>query len=130
MRRMNGDDDAQPFLAMPSDERSPTFSPNGRWLAYTSNASGQDEIYVYAFPDTSGGHWQISRGGGTEPLWSRDGRELFYWRRDEVVSVRVETESAFRMVGCEVLFKDDTYYRVPNHTKRRISTVIAVWTSW
>src|SRR6185503_13367913 len=51
---------------------------DGRWVAYDSNESGQFEIYVRPYPNTSGGRWQISTGGGRQPLWSRDGRELFY----------------------------------------------------
>jgi serine/threonine-protein kinase len=54
------------------------ISPDGRWLAYQSNESGQPEIYVRPFPDVQGGRWQVSRAGGTRPLWARSGRELFY----------------------------------------------------
>jgi serine/threonine-protein kinase len=53
-------------------------SPDGRWIAYDSNESGQFEIYVRPYPDAERGRWVISRGGGRQPLWSRDGRELFY----------------------------------------------------
>ena len=63
------------------DERQPVFSPDGRWLAYVSNASGIHEVYVRAFPDT-GGQWQISNGGGAFPVWSRNGRELFFRSSD------------------------------------------------
>src|SRR5258706_7857181 len=57
---------------------SPAFSPDGRWLAYTSNETGQDEIYVVPFPNTSAGKWAISAGGGTEPLWAHHGGEVFF----------------------------------------------------
>jgi serine/threonine-protein kinase len=60
-----------PFL-----ERYPTFSPDGRWLAYASDESGRDEVYVQPYPGS--GREQISTGGGLAPAWSRDGRELFY----------------------------------------------------
>jgi Tol biopolymer transport system component len=66
---------AELFLGTPFVEISPAFSPDGRWLAYTSNESGTYEVYVRPFPGP-GGKWQISTGGGTFPLWSRDGREL------------------------------------------------------
>jgi len=67
------------LLGAPSfDEFNPEVSPDDRWLAYESDESGRDEIYVRPFPDVSSGRWQISTAGGTRPLWSRDGRELFY----------------------------------------------------
>ena len=65
------------FLQTPFDERDPAFSPDGHWLAYSSNESGAAEVYVRAFPD-QGGRWQISNGGGTRPRWSRDGHELIF----------------------------------------------------
>ena len=60
------------------NERDAEVSPDGRWVAYGSNESGQSEVYVRPFPDVDGGHWQVSTGGGTRPLWARSGRELFY----------------------------------------------------
>jgi Tol biopolymer transport system component len=66
-----------PLLNSRFDEQYPEISPDGRWIAYTSDESGRDEVYVQPFPGL-GGKWQISDGGGSEPLWSRDGRELFY----------------------------------------------------
>ena len=65
------------FLGTPFNERSPAFSPDGRWLAYASNESGSFEVYVRPFPGP-GGQWQISAGGGQYPFWSRDGCELVY----------------------------------------------------
>jgi len=66
---------AELFLETPFSEAYPAFSPDGRWLAYASNESETWEVYVRPFPGP-GGRWQISTGGGTFPLWSRDGREL------------------------------------------------------
>ena len=54
------------------------ISPDGRWMAYTSDESGKSEIYVRPFPDVDKGKWQVSTSGGGSPLWSPDGRELFY----------------------------------------------------
>jgi Tol biopolymer transport system component len=68
---------ATPFLNTSFNEQEPTFSPDGRWLAYHSNESGQLEVYVRPFPGP-GGRWQISTGGGVYARWSRNGRELFY----------------------------------------------------
>jgi Tol biopolymer transport system component len=72
-----GDARLVPVLQGPFDERSARFSADGRWIAYVSNESGQDEVYVQAFPAASG-KWQISTAGGGQPQWRRDGRELFY----------------------------------------------------
>jgi Tol biopolymer transport system component len=68
----------RPLVVTDFAESGPTISPDGRWLAYRSNESGRDEIYVRPFPNTGDGRWQVSRAGGTEPLWSHSGRELFY----------------------------------------------------
>jgi Tol biopolymer transport system component len=68
----------QPLIRSPFNELNAEISPDGRWLAYESNESGQREIYVRPFPDISGGRWQVSTGGGTRPLWARTGQELFY----------------------------------------------------
>jgi Tol biopolymer transport system component len=68
-----------PLLAEPHSESNGVVSPDGRWLAYQSNESGRDEIYVRPFPHVNSGRWQVSADGGTRPLWSRDGRELFYY---------------------------------------------------
>ena len=65
------------FLQTPADERYPTFSPDGLWMAYSSNESGTNQVYVRAFPD-KGGRWQISNSGGVYPMWSRNGHELFF----------------------------------------------------
>jgi eukaryotic-like serine/threonine-protein kinase len=71
---------AEMFLQEPfaTRRRRPMFSPDGRWLAYESNESGVNEVYVQAFPDRHGKQ-QISSGGGTYPAWSRTGHELFFW---------------------------------------------------
>ena len=66
-----------PWLVTPFLERAPAFSPNDRWVAYSSNESGNDEIYVRPF-DGPGGRTPVTAGGGIEPVWSRDGSELFY----------------------------------------------------
>ncbi len=65
------------FLNSPFQEHGPMFSPDGRWLAYVSNETGRNEVYVRPFPGP-GGKWQISTGGGFSPTWSRTRRELFY----------------------------------------------------
>ena len=84
---MEGDRTPWVLLKTPFDERYGTFSPDGRWMAYQSNESGREEIYVRAFagpaaPGASasqvGGQWQVSTAGGIFPRWRRDGQELYY----------------------------------------------------
>ena len=71
--------DTQPLIQTPAAEVAGEISPDGRWIAYYSNGSTINEVYVRAFPNVdSGGQWQISQAGGTRPAWSRNGRELFY----------------------------------------------------
>jgi len=77
----------EPFLATPSDENVPMFSPDGRWIAYRSNELGTNEIYVRPFPAGRGGKWQISTGGGLYGIWSNNGRELFYETADNRIMV-------------------------------------------
>jgi eukaryotic-like serine/threonine-protein kinase len=68
---------SEPFLATKADETNGQISPDGKWVAYASNESGDWEIYVTTFPSASG-KWQVSRGGGIEPRWRGDGKEIFY----------------------------------------------------
>jgi serine/threonine-protein kinase len=90
LRRTRTGFEAQSFLATGANERSPTFSPDGRWIAYTSDESGRDEIYVRPYPGP-GGKWPISRSGGREPVWSANGTELFYRQGTSIISVGVQT---------------------------------------
>lgn len=66
-----------PFLQTAFEEENGVFSPDGKWVAYDSDESGQPEVYIQAFP-SSGGKWQVSTGGGVNPRWRADGKELFY----------------------------------------------------
>jgi len=75
------------FLRTPADELVPRFSPDGRWIAYRSNESGNNEIYVRPFPARGGGKWQVSTGGGAYGIWSNNGRELFYETTDNRIMV-------------------------------------------
>ena len=70
---------ATPLIASQKfDERAATMAPDGRYIAYQSDESGRDEIYIRPFPKTDDGRWQVSRDGGDEPLWGRTGREIFF----------------------------------------------------
>jgi Tol biopolymer transport system component len=83
--------ETQPYslLATEFEESNGQFSPDGRWFAYTSTESGRTEVYVQTFP-VSGGKWLVSTGGGSQPRWRRDGKELFYIAPDkQLMSVKV-----------------------------------------
>ena len=80
------------------------FSPDGGWIAFVSNRSGQFEVYVKAYPGP-GGMMQISTEGGTEPHWSPDGKELFYRNQDKMMAVSIQTEPTFEAAAPEVLFE-------------------------
>ena len=78
------------FVNTPAIEWQPQFSPDGKWLAYTSNESGRNEVYVRPFPGP-GGKWQISTNGGGDPLWSRTGPELFFATVDQRIMIATYT---------------------------------------
>jgi serine/threonine-protein kinase len=110
--------DAAPvsLIATEFREQSATLSPDGRFLAYSSNETGRHEIYVVPFPDASAGRWAVSTAGGTEPLWSHGGGELFY--RDgqgDLLSVQVETNPTFSLRTTTPLFSATGYRANLNH---------------
>jgi len=100
---LQGDRKPTPFLRTEFNESAGQFSPDGHWIAYTSDESGSSEIYVREFFSSSAhgsedaaGKWLISKGGGTDPRWRRDGRELFYVASDgKFMSVDISAKPAF-----------------------------------
>ena len=101
---LTGKGPATTLIRTPSYELNAEVSPNGRWLAYQSNESGQDEIYVSPFPDVATGRWQISSGGGTRPVWARNGKELFYLAVNGLNRVAVTTDTVFTAERPTLLF--------------------------
>jgi Tol biopolymer transport system component len=95
---------AQPFLRTEANESVPRFSHDGRWLAYMSDESGRNEIYVQPYPGP-GGKWQISTEGGMEPMWNPNGRELFYRSGDKMMAVDIGTQPAFSPGTPRMLFE-------------------------
>jgi serine/threonine-protein kinase len=93
------------FASAEFSEQSPTFSPDGRWLAYTSNRSGTREVYVSPFPDVESARVTVSRNGGLGPQWSHSGRELFYVDGERrLVAAEVEADAEFRVLSIRTLF--------------------------
>jgi serine/threonine-protein kinase len=96
-----------PIVSTPFDEGAPALSPDGQWIAYMSDKSGQDEIYVRPYPGP-GPEVTISTGGGTGALWSRSGTELFYMEGNRLMSVAVRPGSTFDW-GAPALLFSGTY---------------------
>ena len=94
----------EPFLQTRAIEGAPRLSPNGRWLAYISNESGQPEVYVQPYPGP-GGKWQISTDGGMEATWNPNGRELFYRSGNKMMAVPVTTDAALTVGKPTMLFE-------------------------
>jgi hypothetical protein len=84
-------------------ESAAALSPDGRWLAYQSNESDRPEIYVRDMSE-AGGRWQISTGGGEEPQWSNDGRELYYRSGNDFMTVAISTKGSFQASAPTNLF--------------------------
>jgi len=102
-----------PLFASPTAaEYAPSFSPGGRFVAYTSTESGTDEVFVETFPP-GGGRWQVTTGGGVGPVWSRDGRELFLLDGERVMAVDVDTSGVFRSGTPHELFSGPYDLRTP-----------------
>jgi serine/threonine-protein kinase len=96
---------SRPLIQTPARERHPMISPDGRWLAFASDETGVEEVYVQPFP---GGGQKVrvsTTGGGNEPLWARDGRRLFYRRATAVVAVTVEDGPRLVIGSPEVLVR-------------------------
>jgi eukaryotic-like serine/threonine-protein kinase len=111
---LQGDGKPFPFLRTTFNEQNGHFSPDGHWIAYVSDESGRDEIYVRAFsPDSgaadasgTGAKWQVSYSGGQSPQWSADGKEVYYLTLDsKVMEVNVTTSPAFQAGTPKLLFQ-------------------------
>ena len=108
----DGDQTPRSFFATPATETHLHFSPNGRWVAYMSTESGRAEVYVRPFPGP-GGAIPISTDGGSLPVWSADGRELFYRNGETMMVVSVDTGVRFTAGTPEILF-DGAYNNTNN----------------
>jgi Tol biopolymer transport system component len=105
---------AKPLVQAKWTVQNAQFSPDGRWMAYASNETGRWEIYISPFP-IGNGKWQVSRGGGQEPRWRQDGKELFYVSEDgKMMAVAVKTGESFEASSPVALFQ--THRRQPIST--------------
>ena len=119
-----GDPGAMPvaLIATSANEYGAQVSPDGRWLVYQSDESGQAEIYVRPYPEVDTGRWQVSRGGGTRPRWSRDGRELFFFvpstgtAQSALLAATIDADTTFRWSAPTQVFAGD--YAAPNESRQ------------
>jgi eukaryotic-like serine/threonine-protein kinase len=96
----------RPLLITSADEKAVALSPDSRWLAYESNETGRNEIYVRPFPNVEGGKWQVSTNGGVAPLWGHSGRELFYLDlTNQMIAAQLTASPSFSVTDRRMLFK-------------------------
>jgi Tol biopolymer transport system component len=101
-----GSGEAQPWFDSPAFEATPAFSPDGRWLAYATNDQGPNQVYVRSYPD-AGNRRVVSRDGGAEPRWARDGSELYFRSGDVIMAVPFDGEAAQPVGQPYKLFETD-----------------------
>ena len=105
MMSTEGNRDRKELLHEKYSEDSPQISPDGNFIAYTSNESGKEDVFVRSFPDVDNGDiWSVSNDGGNSPLWSPNGDEIYYRNGDATMVVPVETEPTFKPGTPEILF--------------------------
>jgi serine/threonine-protein kinase len=106
------------LIQTPFSELNAEVSPDGRWLAYQSNESGSFQVYVRPFPNVESGHWQVSADGGSVPVWSRNGRELFYIDgRNTMTAVTIQpTGATFSQGNATKLFNVRYFTAIANRT--------------
>lgn len=114
-RPSSGDTTPQPVATTSFEERMPAVSPDGRWVAYASTESGRDEVYVRPLPPRGGGRWQVSGDGGTQPVWARTGREIFYRRGKDIVAASLTLAPTFGVGTRRVLFSGNFYMGANSH---------------
>ena len=100
-----GNGGLRPLVVTPFLEQNGEVSPDGRWMAYEADQSGTFEIYVRPFPNVNSGRFQISRESGTQPMWSRDGRELFFRSNEGIMSARVRAGADWNAEVPRLLFR-------------------------
>jgi len=107
-----GDTTLVPLVSSPATDLFPALSPDGRWLAYGSDESGTMEVYVRPFPETATAKWQVSSSGGSEPVWSKSGRQLYYINgKTELVAADIKSVPTFSVEQQRVLFSMAPFVR-------------------
>jgi hypothetical protein len=143
-----GDRKPAPFLQTPFAEQNAVFSPDARWIAYDSDESGRQEVYVRPFPTNGpmpGARWQVSANGGSNPRWRRDGRELFYLAPARtMMSATVQAAAAIQLGAPNPLFSvrgidprngfavtaDGQRFLIPTSASEEVSPPATVVINW
>ncbi|HCK89838.1 MAG TPA: hypothetical protein DHW54_01550, partial [Gemmatimonadetes bacterium] len=105
LRQVGGDVELEDYLTAEWNEGNPDISPDGRWVVYQSDESGSPRVYVHSFPMITGQR-SVSPGPGTDPLWSPDGRRIYYRNGSQMLAVDVTTDPTFSVSAPELLFED------------------------
>jgi serine/threonine-protein kinase len=119
-RRLAGDTASRPVAATDFVEAQARMSPDGRWVAYVTDASGTSQVVVRPFPGP-GGVTQVSIGGGSEPVWSRDGRRIFYRDGRHLIAASLTTTSGMAVTGRTQLFRDTYLFAQAPHANYDVS---------
>jgi DNA-binding SARP family transcriptional activator/Tol biopolymer transport system component len=119
LRRLTGDTTPTRLTVGAWDEWAPRFSPDGRWLAYSSNESGVVQVYLRSVSSLRA-HYQVSIDGGGAPVWSHDGRTLFYTNRGRLMAATLAAGPTFRVTGRATLFLAD-FQEAPLHADYDVS---------
>jgi eukaryotic-like serine/threonine-protein kinase len=111
MLELTGAHRVQPLVHTSFRELNAEFFPDGKLVAYQSNESGQDEVYVQPFPNVAGKRWKVSSGGGTRPMWARNGQELFYLApTGAMMSVTIQRSGGGFATGTPTKLFEGPYY--------------------
>jgi serine/threonine-protein kinase len=110
---LDGDGGVETLLSTEFSELNAAISPDGVWMAFQSNESGQTEVYVRPFPDVEAGRWQVSTVGGRDPVWSPDGGELFFVQGTQLMAATVRADTTFAWDTPEMLFGGDYFFGAP-----------------
>jgi hypothetical protein len=114
MLSLDGERKSAPLIQTPSNEGEPALSPDGRWLAYSSDLSGRLEVYVQSFPDI-GERWQISAEFGRGPKWAPSGQELFYRGPGGMMVAGIRTQPTFQPQAARILFEGDYLFSASSY---------------
>jgi Tol biopolymer transport system component/tRNA A-37 threonylcarbamoyl transferase component Bud32 len=108
--RTRGDTVPVTFVGSPYEDKHPTISPDGRWLAFATNESGRNEVFVRPLDPAASSRWQVSIGGGDAPRWSPDGRTLYYLTGTHIMAATVRMSPSFQVGSRQPLFAVAPYY--------------------
>lgn len=121
-RRTAGDTAIRELVATPVNEVTPALSPDGRWLAYVSEESGRNEVFLRPFPNISEAKRQVSIKGGSEPVWAHSGRELFFVDGDnQLVAAEISAAPVLTVGRQQVLFSRARFAGDPLHPRYAVA---------